>query len=82
MNRFNAAIPEGERISMLESVRSYYACGRSVTKAAQQLFVHKNTLQYRVKRVLEAMDIQLLSPFLQEYLVRLMLARDENGFKT
>ena len=58
---------------LLESVKVYYDCGRSVTAAAQQLFIHKNTLQYRVKRVLEELKISQLPPFYQEYLLRLLI---------
>ena len=63
----------GECPVLLESVKAYYDCGRSVTAAAQQLFIHKNTLQYRVRRVLEVLELQKLHPFRQEYLVRLII---------
>ena len=58
---------------LLQSVKVYYDCGRSVATAAQQLFIHKNTLQYRVKRVLEELEISHLPAFLQEYLLRLVI---------
>lgn len=58
---------------LLESVACYYNCSRSVAKAAELQFIHKNTLQYRVKRVLQVLEIGKLNPFLQEYLVRLLL---------
>jgi len=58
---------------LLESVKAYYDCGRSVSTAAQQQFVHKNTLQYRVKRLLEVLEIGKLPAFWQEYLVRLVI---------
>lgn len=58
---------------LLASIGAYYDCGKSVTLAAQQRFIHKNTLQYRVKRVLEVMEIGKLPAFRQEYLVRLVL---------
>ena len=58
---------------LLKSIGAYYECGKSVTLAAQQRFIHKNTLQYRVKRVLEVMEISKLPAFWQEYLVRLVL---------
>lgn len=64
--------PEECRI-MMQSVKSYYDCGRSVAKAAQQQFVHKNTLQYRVKRVQEVLGIGKLPAFWQEYLIRLVI---------
>lgn len=58
---------------MLESIEAYYDCQRSVTEAAKQQFIHKNTLQYRVKRVLETLNVTTLPAFSQEYLVRLLL---------
>ena len=60
------------RIEM-ESIRTYYDCGRSVGTAAQKLFIHKNTLQYRVHKVLQALELTHLPPFRQEYLIRLLL---------
>ena len=57
----------------LESIRTYYDCNRSVGTAAQKLFIHKNTLQYRVHKVLQALELSQLPPFRQEYLIRLLL---------
>ena len=58
---------------LLESAEAYYDSGRSVSAAAQRQFIHKNTLQYRVKRVLEVLELNKLPPFSQEYLVRLLI---------
>lgn len=58
---------------LIRSVKAYYECGRSVANAAQQQFIHKNTLQYRVKRVQEVLGIGKLPAFWQEYLIRLLL---------
>ena len=57
----------------LESIRTYYDCSRSVGTAAQKLFIHKNTLQYRVHKILQALELTQLPPFRQEYLIRLLL---------
>lgn len=57
---------------LIHSIQTYYDCGKSVSAAAQQLFIHKNTLQYRVRRVLEVLEITEFAPFYQEYLVRLL----------
>lgn len=59
--------------TLLSSAKAYYEEGRSVTKAAARLFVHKNTLQYRLHRLLEAMQLTEESGFYQEYLVRFVL---------
>lgn len=58
---------------LMQSIKAYYDCGRSVASAAQQQFIHKNTLQYRVKRVQEVLGIGKLPAFWQEYLIRLLL---------
>ena len=58
---------------LLQSVACYYNCSRSVAKAAELQFIHNNTLQYRVKRVLQVLEITRLDPFWQEYLIRLLL---------
>ena len=61
--------------SLLVSVRTYYDCERSIGTAAQKLFIHKNTLQYRIKRVLEVLELTKLPAFWQEYLLRLLIGR-------
>jgi DNA-binding PucR family transcriptional regulator len=41
-----------ERASrLLETLRGYYACGGSVTKTAEKLFLHRNSVRYRLDRV-------------------------------
>lgn len=57
----------------LDSIRVYYECGHSVGAAAQKLFIHKNTLQYRVRKILQALELTQLPSFRQEYLIRLLL---------
>lgn len=42
----------------MEAVKSYYDESMSVTEAAESLGIHKNTLQARVKRVMEAAGIE------------------------
>ena len=42
----------------MEAVKSYYDESMSVTEAAASLGIHKNTLQARVKRVMEAAGIE------------------------
>lgn len=70
--KLTAAFGPDYRIEM-ESIRTYYDCSRSVGTAAQKLFIHKNTLQYRVHKVLQALELTHLPPFRQEYLIRLLL---------
>ena len=70
------SVSKGQELeTLLQSLETYYECSRSVGEAAAKLFVHKNTLQYRVKRVLEILEIEDIPPFWQEYLVRLVIRR-------
>jgi len=43
----------------LDTFYSYLINGRSITKTANAMFVHKNTVSYRVNRFLEALDMDL-----------------------
>lgn len=53
----------------------YYEEQHSVGAAARKLFIHKNTLQYRMKRLLEAAGLEGEPEFMQEYLLRLLIKR-------
>jgi len=67
------AFREGELPLLLQTAECYYRHGRSVTQAASELFIHKNTLQYRVRRLLEALELERFGPFQEEFLMRLLL---------
>ncbi|HKW44395.1 MAG TPA: helix-turn-helix domain-containing protein [Candidatus Eremiobacteraceae bacterium] len=36
---------------LLDTLRAYYACGASVAKTAEHLFLHRNSVRYRLDRV-------------------------------
>ncbi|MFD2670733.1 CdaR family transcriptional regulator [Marinicrinis sediminis] len=38
---------------LLETLRVFFTCNQSINEAANQLFIHKNTLQYRLKKIKE-----------------------------
>jgi DNA-binding PucR family transcriptional regulator len=43
---------DADRNSRLgDTLRSYYACGGSVSKTAEALFLHRNSVRYRLDRV-------------------------------
>lgn len=71
--RLENTLREGELSLLLQTAECYYRHGRSVTQAAAELFVHKNTLQYRLRRLLEALEVERCGPFQEEFLVRLLL---------
>lgn len=74
-DKLTAAFRVEERHMLLTTARTYYDMGRSVGKAAGSLFIHKNTLQYRIRRLLEVLELTKCTPFQQEYLIRLLLER-------
>lgn len=76
--RLQSLFRPDELFMLLKSAEAYYYTGHSVTKAAARLFIHKNTLQYRLHRLLEAMQVNEESPFCQEFLVRLILQYIKN----
>ena len=59
----------------MDAVRSYYSADMSVTEAAAALGIHKNTLQSRVKRVIEAAGIEDYPPAGRAYVMRLISIR-------
>lgn len=59
----------------MEAVRSYYSSDMSVTEAAASLGIHKNTLQARVKRAMEAAGIENYPIPEKIYLMQLMHIR-------
>ena len=44
-----------------------------VAQAAEKLYIHKNTLLYRVHKLLDVLDLADAGAFRQEYTVRLLL---------
>jgi carbohydrate diacid regulator len=38
---------------IIETLKTFYEANGSITEAAEKLFIHKNTLQYRLKRIKE-----------------------------
>lgn len=46
-----AGVPRKEMDQWLELLQVFYKCEGSITKTAQQLYLHKNTLQYQLKKI-------------------------------
>lgn len=49
-----AAIPDTDRLTTLETVRAFADADMNVARAAEALFVHPNTVRYRLARIGEA----------------------------
>jgi purine catabolism regulator len=64
---------------LLHSLRAYLACGRNAKAAARKLQVHRNTLQYRLRRIETLLDRSLDDPdvlFLLELACRILDAQE------
>lgn len=55
-------LPAAERARLLQTLEHWYAAGGSATDAARSLFVHPNTVRYRLRRVEELTARSLSDP--------------------
>ncbi|MFJ7333159.1 PucR family transcriptional regulator [Streptomyces sp. NPDC101110] len=55
-------LPAAERARLLETVEHWFAAAGSATEAARSLFVHPNTVRYRLRRVEELTARSLSDP--------------------
>ena len=46
----------------VNTLRAYLDSGQSIKQTAHQLHVHRNTVRYRIKRILDILDIDLSDP--------------------
>jgi DNA-binding PucR family transcriptional regulator len=56
------AQPNVDREVLLDTLRSWFAQGGSASAAAEQLYVHRNTVRYRLRRVEELTGRSLAEP--------------------
>ena len=71
--RLDRNFSPAEQKSLLYTAQCYYACEKSVTRAAAQLYVHKNTLLYRLHKLWSTLGVDDSGEFQQEFTVRLIL---------
>lgn len=57
------ALPEAEWESYMEIISAYFAYEGSITQISEKLYIHKNTLQYKLKKLesITGVDIRLPS---------------------
>jgi len=67
----------GNMTWMVATIEAYCACEFSVTKAAQQLHVHKNTLLYRIKKLLSLIGLEEEHSFTKGYFLKMLLIYDK-----
>jgi len=53
LNEFFHGLVDEELKESIELLKAYYAAEGSITLASEQLFIHKNTLQYRLNKITE-----------------------------
>lgn len=66
---------------LIATVEAYCECQFSVAKAADCLHIHKNTLLYRIRKILSLMGMEEEQGFIKEYFLKLLLIyyRDLKG---
>ncbi|MER5585468.1 helix-turn-helix domain-containing protein [Streptomyces asoensis] len=70
-------LPVAERARLLDTLEHWFAAAGSATEAARTLFVHPNTVRYRLRRIEELTGRSLSDPrALSEIGVALLAARD------
>ncbi|MBL1075391.1 helix-turn-helix domain-containing protein [Nocardia sp. 2] len=56
------ALPEHDRITLLDTARGWFAHGGEVAAVAESLFCHRNTVRFRINRIAELTGRRLSSP--------------------
>lgn len=51
VNRVWPGVNEGERQGMTEFLSAYFECDGSIQRLAARLFIHKNTVQYKIRKI-------------------------------
>lgn len=65
---------------LLNTLEVYLTCERNYVRTAERLFIHRNSLLYRLKRIEELTDIDLEDPDVRLYLIlslRIGICEDE-----
>ena len=63
------------------SLRAYFAAGESASAAAERLFLHRNSVRYRLDRINELTGLDWRDPQARLALKLGLLAMDEEGEK-
>lgn len=80
-DRLQTALGTRDLPALLETAACYYEQDGSVTRAAELLHIHKNTLQYRLRLLWDALEISGLNGFEREYFLRLCILRHRRSLK-
>ncbi|MCH3951297.1 MAG: helix-turn-helix domain-containing protein [Acidaminococcus sp.] len=74
MKQLRQKMDKGQLKILFDTARCYYEQDGSVQKAAAILNIHKNTLQYRMKRLYESLHMEKYPSFEREFFIRMLLA--------
>jgi DNA-binding PucR family transcriptional regulator len=72
-------LDDGGRTDYVATLAALFACGGDVPRAARALFLHPNTLRYRLRRIGELTGLDLADPvdrLVAELQLRLLLPED------
>ncbi len=53
---------ENNTTQLLETLETYYSCNSNAVVAAEKLFLHRNTLNYRIKRIKQILELNIDDP--------------------
>lgn len=73
IERGKKQVTEHQWRQLLETARCYYEEQGAVQRAAERLGIHKNTLQYRLKRLYEVLQLEEATAFEREFLIQIIL---------
>ncbi len=66
---------------LIRTLRAYFASGESTSEAAERLFLHRNSVPYRLNRISELTGLDWRDPQARLALKLGLLALDEEGEK-
>ena len=73
MDRLEKEFKKDELREVMRTAEAYYRLDHSVVKASKEIFVHKNTLWYRMCKLFEVLEIEDCNDFEKEMMISLIL---------
>ena len=73
MDKLDREFKKDELKEVIRTAEAYYRFDHSVEKASKEVFVHKNTLWYRMNKLFEVLEIEDCNVFEKEMLVSLIV---------
>ena len=73
MDRLEKEFKKDELREVMRTAEAYYRLDHSVVKASKEIFVHKNTLWYRMCKLFEVLEIEDCNDFEKEMMISIIL---------